>query len=151
MKIMLTLFFMYVFSSLIFTQEIKNVIFEPKGEEVWIYYDLLGEDDDYEITIFLRRENIQIYKIALTNITGDVGDVKPGTNKKIIWKIDKQYPAGLDGEDFYFVIEANEKGKTWYYYVGGAVVAGVAAILTLSGKSDESKPEVKFADPPTRP
>jgi hypothetical protein len=68
---------------------IKKV--ELAGEQVIVHYDLedSNPNNEYLINLYTSKDN---YFAALTKVSGDVGmDVKPGVDKKIVWKIRDEY------------------------------------------------------------
>jgi hypothetical protein len=80
-SILLSIFFV----SNLFSQEIKNVDFTIKEDQILIKYDLLNcpSDTKYDLNIFfVKKDGSQIKPITLT---GDVLNVLPGENKQIIW------------------------------------------------------------------
>jgi hypothetical protein len=122
---------------------IENVRFETSADLVKIYYDLNAPVDQvHDVRITLRRESDITFSYRPLNITGDVGTIVfPGQKRRIVWEILKEYPDGLQGDDFYFVIEAEyvepEGTSPWLWIGGGAaVVGGVVLLLSLGGKDD---------------
>ena len=132
---------------------LSNMYFEAKDNEVIIYYDLYGDkEDEYEVEIFLKSEIDLLFKTKPINISGDIGEgYFVGKSRKILWEDTRDLAASLDGDDFYFEINATRlSGIPWYYYVGGtALVGGVAAILVIKKDGGESKTPIK--EPPDRP
>jgi len=71
------------------TVVIKKV--ELAGENVIVHYELedSNPNNEYLINLYSSKDN---YFAALTKVSGDVGaEVKPGTNKRIVWKIRDEY------------------------------------------------------------
>ncbi len=139
---------------------VENVRFEKSGELVYIYYDLNAPIDKvHEVRLYLRRESELSFLYRPMNITGDVGTIViPGQGRRIVWDITKEFPDGLAGNDYYFVVEAEfmePEGKTPWLWIGGgaALVGGVVALLIFGGSDDEKPPPVVtgFPDPPGRP
>lgn len=141
------------------TQELKNLSFEVEGDNVKIYYELIGDvESEYEIEVILKRTGDPSFVLIPKELTGDVGEGKfAGGKRKIIWKLKPDEKVRLEGEDFYFSITASKievtAGIPWYYYVGGAVVGGVIAVITLIGGGEDEKPPTttEFPSPPGRP
>ena len=79
----------------------------------------------------------------------------PGRSRTIIWEISKDFPQGLDDEQYSIELQVEEEGGglAWYYYVGAAVVAGsAAAFLAGSSSSDGgTTPATILIGPPGRP
>ena len=136
---------------------VKNSYFEPQGDNIVIYYDLEADpEEEYEVKLFLLRESENKFIYAPQYVSGDIGEGKfAGEKKKIIWNIQKEFPEGLEGEDFYFEIKADEVSSSLIYYVGGAIVAvGAAVAVILGGGGDDTEaptPDVTRASPPGRP
>jgi hypothetical protein len=87
------------------------------------------------------------------NVEGDVGvGFFAGPGRQIIWSYKKDYPAGFQGEGYFFEVRVKSASgdNSWLYYTIGAtaVVGGVIAIL-LATKEAASVKELPF--PPGRP
>lgn len=139
---------------------IDNVRFEATADLIKIYYDLNAPVDVvHDVRITLRRESDITFTYRPLNITGDVGTIVfPGQRRRVVWEILKEFPDGLQGDDFYFVIEAEHvepEGTTPWLWIGGgaAVVGGVVLLLSLGGKEEPPIPPTPnvFPQPPTRP
>jgi hypothetical protein len=140
---------------------IENVRFEATTDLVKIYYDLNAPVDKvHDVRITLRREGDITFTYRPLNITGDVGTIVfPGQKRRIVWEILKEFPDGLPGNDFYFVVEAEyvePEGNTPWLLIGGgaALVGGVVLLLTVGGKNNgggETPPAPVFPQPPSRP
>lgn len=77
------------FSALAQTVSIKKV--ELAGDKVLVYFDLDDSNTSHEfsLNLYASRDN---FTVPLSKVTGDVGsEVKPGSNKKIEWKITEEY------------------------------------------------------------
>jgi uncharacterized membrane-anchored protein YitT (DUF2179 family) len=138
---------------------VKNVHFSTSDNKVWIFYDLQGEKKTtYQIQLLASTNGGKTYTISPTNVTGDIGrDVKAGKNKEIIWHIMEDYPDGLQGSDFQFLIKAHKEIPAInhqllkYAAIGVAAIGvGVALILLLNG-SNSSGGSGGFPLPPPRP
>jgi hypothetical protein len=139
---------------------VTNVRFELSGVIVRVEYDLGGAADRvYRISLYIRRENDPMFQYRPVNVAGDIGQVVfPGEKKKVTWEITKEFPVGLEGDDYYFVVQAEktpEESSDTLWWVGGgaAVVGGVVAIILLSKGSGGSTPPAasQFPYPPGRP
>lgn len=144
-----------------YPQERISTTFEasPDGK-IFIYYQLNGDPEkEYDISVVLKRTSVPSFELTPSDLSGNVGKGKygDGTKKTIIWNLKPEEKAILNGEDFYFVVNADEiksgGGIPWYVYVGGAAVAGgVAAVLLLNKKSDNGTTTTEsFPTPPGRP
>ena len=144
-----------------YSQERISTTFEasPDGK-IFIYYQLNGNPDrEYDISVVLKRTSVPSFELKPSDLSGNVGRGKygDGSKKTIIWTLKPEEQAILNGEDFYFVVNADEVesggGIPWYVYVGGAaLVGGTAAVLLLNKKSDNTTTTgTDFPLPPARP
>jgi len=140
---------------------LDNVHFEVAGDLVRIYYDLNAPlEQVHAVRVVLYRESDPAFAYRPVNLTGDVGTIVfPGAKRRIIWEFTKEFPEGLNGNDYYFVVEAEglepESSNLWWWVGGGAAVAaGVVVLLVAGGKSTGQvviPPTVTFPVPPGRP
>lgn len=132
---------------------LTNIYFEAYDNEVIVYYDLSGDkEDEYEVEVFLKSEMDPFFRVKPTHVTGDIGEgYFVGKERKVVWQYTRDFAAPLDGDDFYFEVTATKLGGIpWYYYVGGAGLAGgLAAILLI--KKDEGTTRTPIKEPPDRP
>ena len=68
-----------------FGQTFENIRTQKDEDKIIIVYDLVSIDQGSKVnvSVFSSLDN---YILPLTNVTGDVGTVFPGPNKRIIWK-----------------------------------------------------------------
>jgi hypothetical protein len=139
---------------------VDNVHFEVAGDIVRIYYDLNAPMDlVHAVRIALYRESDATFIYRPVNLTGDVGTIVfPGQKRRIIWEFTKEFPDGLSGTDYYFVVEAEaaqkESSDLWWWIGGGAAGVGalIGLIVLLSPGGDTVVPPVNgFPVPPGRP
>jgi len=137
---------------------VRNVRFEINGELVRIYYDLSGSPDKlYRVSVTLRKQSDPTFSAVPVHVSGDLGGiVLPGDKRRVTWDFLKDFPGGLQGDDYYFVVEveapASEGLSTWWWVGGGAVVVGgVIAILAKGGSTNPPQPSPQFPTPPSRP
>ena len=131
----------------------------PDGK-IFIYYQLNGDPEkEYDISVVLKRTSVPSFELTPSDLSGNIGKGKfgDGSKKTIIWTLKPEEKSILNGEDFYFVVNAEEVksggGIPWYVYVGGAaLVGGTAAVLLLNKKSDNTTTTSdNFPTPPGRP
>lgn len=139
-----------------FAQEITNVTFEAQQDKIIIYYDLAGDkDQEYEVSLVLRREEYTGFVFIPRSIEGDAGKGKfAGTKRKIVWTAARDYRIDPELDDYYFEVKVKEisGGIPWYYYVGAAVLGGGAAAALLLGKDNETTEDRQpIGPPPVRP
>ncbi|MBL1213640.1 MAG: hypothetical protein HND52_09815 [Ignavibacteriae bacterium] len=143
-------------SKIILAQEKIDITFESKEDKIFIYYTLDANlNDEYEISVVLKRTSIPSFEYVPEDVTGDIGTGKyAGSQKTIIWQVSESEMEMFDGDDFYFEIDAvkieDGGGIPWYVWVGGIAAGGVAAVVVLLGGDDEAE-STEFAKPPARP
>jgi len=136
---------------------VENVRYEVFEEKIDVYYDLMGPaNEEYEVTLSLRRESDKALTYTPKALVGDVGIGRfAGKDRKISWEIQKEFPKGLEGSDYYFVVDAKliSKGASPLLWIGAAVAlgGGAAAYFLLTKKTETAKPEAGFPEPPGRP
>ena len=108
---------------------IKNVHFRTNDNNVFIYYNLLGKSTQkYKIQLLASINGGSSYTVNPTNITGDVGKgISPGKNKKIEWNLMEDYPNGLRGTKFQFLVKAHKEKNFTNTFVKYALI-GIIAI-----------------------
>jgi hypothetical protein len=160
-SIFITIIFFLFISKISYSQQNINATFEASPEgKIFIYYQLNGDPEkEYDIGVVLKRTSVPSFALVPEDLSGNVGRGKygDGTKKTIIWTLKPSEKAILNGEDFYFVVNAQEVkngggGIPWYVYVGGAALAGGAAAFLLTKKSDNTTTTTtNFPAPPGRP
>ena len=121
-------------------EEVENVRFEQVGDDVHIYYDLRGDADKYNVTVRGSSDGGRNYRLPMKTVSGDVGkDVRPGSNKKIIWNALKD--AGeLEGDEFVFEVEAvSGPGKSFTNTIGMKFMLIPAGSFMTGSPSSEPK------------
>jgi hypothetical protein len=102
----------------------------------------------------MKRDNDPSFEAEPITVEGDIGEgYFSGTNREIRWYYRRDYPAGFEGEGYYFEIHVKQLGKQskWLYYTVGAaaVVGGVVAFLV--SKNQDELPPGGIPLPPGRP
>lgn len=144
-------------TNIIFSQDVRisNTEYRVNEENIIIIYDLKGDlDETYLIECFLMRETQPNFKHKLRYADGDIGTGKfIGNQKSIRWNYKKEFPLGLTGSDFYFLVTVDEisSGFAWYYYAGAAALGGAAAAFLFRGNKDSKTTEPVYAPFPSRP
>ncbi|MCX6132224.1 MAG: hypothetical protein NTU47_00310 [Ignavibacteriales bacterium] len=132
---------------------VKNVRFELSGKTVIVSYDLAGSlDQAYLIKVTLKRRQVPGFEYVPKSLSGDVGEGKfSGVGRKVHWDMLRDYPNGLEGDDYYFRIEATmiSQSSNLLYYVGGGVAVVGAVVYLLIHKP--SVDEGAFPQPSGRP
>lgn len=139
---------------------LSNVRFETQENQVLITYDLTGQADleDHEVSLILKRERDTSFQYipARQTVKGDIGaGWFAGYNRRIIWEMEKEFPDGLYGDDFYFEVHVNPlkpgaaRTGLWKIGAGAALVGGsVFAIKAVTGSGSGS---AALPPPPGRP
>ena len=142
---------------------VKGVRFEVREELIYVYYDLTGNvEKAHRVSVYLRRESEPSFVYRPLNVTGEIGTIVfPGEGKRITWEFTKDFPDGLQGEDYYFEVEVEAPdgggGISPLVFIGGgiAVIGGIVAIVLSGGGSDGPPPppptDTGFPPPPGRP
>lgn len=140
-------------------QERVSATFEVIEGKILIYYTIKGDvDKEYEIDIVLKRTSVPSFELTPEEMSGDVGTGKyAGTQRTVIWHIKPEEQEKLDGDDFYFEVTATEieegGGFPWLYVVGGAAIAGGAAVFLILNKDNngDGTTNTSLPTPPGRP
>ncbi len=74
-----------------FAQQVQNVVATQQGTNVMVSYDLGGSpNNSYFVKLLMSKNGGQSFGQPLQYVTGDVGNAKAGTSKKIIWNAEKE-------------------------------------------------------------
>ncbi len=139
--------------------KVTDVRFGLEGGEVHVSYNLLGEPGKtYRVGLELRKRGDPNFRFFPKAVRGDVGVGKfAGPDRRIVWAINRDFPGGLRGADFYFVVKADEvhpkEGVGFLTLVGTgvAVVAAAAAYFVLADAHSPGPLSSPFPAPPGRP
>jgi len=74
--------------------EVSNVRANSVGKrQLQIHYDVIADVDVLDITLQIYDQANEYFSIITEGVTGDIGaKVRPGVDKKIIWKSNKEIP-----------------------------------------------------------
>lgn len=135
---------------------VENVRFTQKQDTINVVYDLLSRSykTKFNVDLLLVIGEKEAYTIDSNSVTGDVGkNTLPGRNNQIKWAVLKDFPRGIQGKNFQFIVEAEAQSgakKTWLYIAAGVVAAvalgGIIAMIAGSSGGDGGLPT-----PPDRP
>ncbi len=75
--------------NLAFTQSITNVIPKLEGQKISVTYNL-QYDGLADINLFISGDGGKTFTGPLKQVSGDIGIIESGTNKKIIWDVFKE-------------------------------------------------------------
>ncbi|OGU33795.1 MAG: hypothetical protein A2068_10985 [Ignavibacteria bacterium GWB2_35_6b] len=135
---------------------VENVNYTISNGDVFVKYDLLGDSDQlYKVSVVLKSESSKDLTYTPRAVSGDIGEGHfAGKNKQIVWKIKNDFPNGLPGDDFYFVVQAEKINESSNIIMwAGIGVAAVAAAITyiIVGGNESGNPGSSFPPPPGRP
>jgi len=140
--------------------KVQNVRFDIEGTRIVVRFDLQGPlDREYNVKMLLRREGNPSFVHVPRSVLGDLGEGKfAGLSRQITWDILKEFPDGLEGDDFYFVVDVElikPTSKLIWWIGGGAAVVGGAFLLLkdtiFPPKGAATTPEGGFPRPVGRP
>lgn len=133
---------------------VENVRFELSDGKVIIYYDLIGpQNKQYEISLTVRREQVQSVQVQPKLLKGDIGKGRfAGRNRQIVWEISREVPDGLKASDYYFVVEAElvpSRGSALLWLGSGTALLGVGSVVYLL--LNKKNGDAGFPEPPGTP
>jgi len=95
-----------------FAQEFTIKEMELVNDQLVLHYDLIDTARGHTYTIFVYSSKDNFLN-PLEKISGDAGlEVKPGTNKKIVWNVKEELTATFDGE-----IEMEVRGRRYIPFI----------------------------------
>jgi len=139
------------------SDNVENVNYTVSNGRVFISYDLRGDKDQlYKVFLALRRTNDKSFAYIPKTVSGDIGEGHfAGINKGIVWEIKNDFPDGISGEDFYFIVQAEkvESGSNILMWAGIGVAAVAAAVtyIIVGGSKGTNSSNSSFPPPPGRP
>ncbi len=94
--------------TMVYSQQLENLSFEQRNNKVFIYYDLLAEQDmKFTVEVACSNNGGKNYPIGMFALEGHVGtDISPGRKKTIVWDVLKDRN-NLNGDRFVFKVTAN--------------------------------------------
>ena len=122
-----------------FSVAVKSV--EQVGEQIVISYDLDGPSNNfYTVNLQVSEDGGETHGPFLKEVAGDIGNVKPGKNKKVTWNVlnERRKLVG-DSIRFKIVVDKSEKvftTLTTLLTIGGVLFLGAGLILEDQAFSD---------------
>jgi hypothetical protein len=94
---------------------VENVRFEEyQPGWVSVYYDLQGDPGTYTVDLAFRPAKGEGRVVTPVSVQQDVGKgVSPGSNKRILWRLEKDYPQGFPSDQYIALVTARQPGKMW--------------------------------------
>lgn len=75
-------------------QKIERVRFFQEGQEVLVFYDLIGSSTNtYSVSLYYSWDRGRTFQGPLIKVRGDYGDVRPSINREIIWSPMQEVPS----------------------------------------------------------
>lgn len=138
--------------------EVTDVRFTVSGMTVVVEYDLKGDPaTKYAVSLVLRKRSDPSFRYLPQTLSGDVGLGRyAGNDRRIEWDVSREFPQGLQGTGYYFVVNAEEVGSNHSTGILGWIGAGavaVAAVVTYAivmHNHGPTSPE-SYPAPPGRP
>ena len=116
--------------------EVTNVSFKSDGNVVTIKYDLEGKrNKKHKTSLKLSNDGGKTFSIQPKTLTGDVGkNIYTGKNKEVTWNFAKDFPNGLEGDNYVFAVDAQlQKRALWPYFLAGVPIIGGAVYFITKG------------------
>ena len=140
------------------TLDVENVRFTQNADaKVVVQYDLLGKaSEEYTVilSVFIPESRKKI-PLSTRSLTGDVGQaVRPGRGLEIEWDLKRDFPNGLEGDGFRFIIDAyvmQKKASKWPWIAAGVAAIGGTALLLSGASSSGAGNNADLPAPPTLP
>jgi hypothetical protein len=135
---------------------INGARLEMTREGLKIIYNLSGNPkNSYEVKVRLRKHGSESFVYEPRQLSGDVGEgAFVGSGRTILWKIKEEFPGGIDTEDLYVELSAEEVGGSgwiWWTLGGATLIGGGAAYYFLVAKPAQETPSETLPPPPIRP
>jgi len=106
-------------------QTFENIRTQKDEDKIIIIYDLFSTDPGSKVVVSIFS-SLDDYKVPLNNVSGDVGTVLPGPNKRIIWQVGNAIANDYQGILFRFESEST---------VGWKIISTTPKVM-IRGKSN---------------
>jgi len=113
MRVLLMVIAVVCFTSHAHALELKNITAGQENNTAYLKFDIANMPGERfaDVVVEIEIDGNKIDSASLT-LAGDVGSSIPvGKNKKIVWKILKDMPAGFEGEIVWYVDVKQDKKK----------------------------------------
>ena len=111
--------------------EVKNIVIQKVENRLLFTYDLEGEEDVATVSVYVTVGD-KTYPDKSLRLEGDLGKVRPGRNRRVVWYVLKDFPGGVN-QPVSVEISAglpsiiNNIGMTFLLLPAGSVVMGSPA------------------------
>jgi hypothetical protein len=137
---------------------VTKVHFAVSGLRVTVSYDLQGDPSaTYDVSVVLRSRSDPAFGYEPKALSGDIGVGKyAGPGKEIVWDMGKEFPQGMHGSGYYFVVDArrvsagNSTGILTWLGAGAVAVAAVITFAIVTRNGGPTSP-ASYPNPPGRP
>ncbi len=148
----------YAFGDAASGGKVTDVRFSVSGLRVIIEYDLQGDPNaEYSVAVELRNRADPSFRYSPKALRGDIGLGKyAGNNRKIVWNMSREFPQGLQGTGYYFVVSVDEvkpassTGILAWIGAGAVAVAAVVTYVVVMHNGGPTSP-ASYPSPPGRP
>lgn len=138
--------------------EVTDVRFTVSGLTVIVEYDLQGDSAaKYAVSLMLRKRSDPSFRYSPKALSGDVGLGRyAGSDRKIVWDMSREFPQGLQGTGYYFVVNAEQveshhsTGILGWIGAGAVAVAAVVTYAIVMHNGGPTSPAT-YPAPPGRP
>lgn len=120
---------------------VVNAQLAREGDRLVLEYDLVGDEEAYEVALQLSTNAGQTYEPLPETVAGAVGDeVAPGRDLQVVWSALEDFPEGFAGSGNRLRLAVEPAGGGGLYWVLGSVLTAgaggaAAAVLGLFGGS----------------
>ncbi len=155
-------FFLFIPIRALYSQAlaVDNVRFvQQANSRVTVTYDLVGDPaQKYNVALSLYLpDSKNTVALKQKNLEGATGkNVGAGRGQEIVWDLLKEYPRGLNGDGYVFVVDAfmqQKGGSKTTLILGGlaAAAGGTAYYLTTKDDKKKTTTEPDLPGPPRPP
>jgi formylglycine-generating enzyme required for sulfatase activity len=111
--------------------EVKNIVIQKVENRLLFTYDLEGEEDVATVSVYVTVGD-KTYPAKSLRLEGDLGKVRPGRNRRIVWYVLNDFPGGVNQPVSVEIFTGLQKiinniGMTFLLLPAGSVVMGSPA------------------------
>ncbi len=74
--------------------EVKNIVIQKVDNRLLFTYDLEGEENTARVSVYVTVGD-KTYPAKNLHLEGDLGEVRPGRNRRVIWHVLSDFPGGV--------------------------------------------------------
>jgi len=111
--------------------EVKNIVIQKVENRLLFTYDLEGEEDVAIVSVYVTVGD-KTYPAKSLRLEGDLGKVRPGRNRRVVWYVLSDFPGGVYQPVSVEIFTGLQKiinniGMTFLLLPAGSVVMGSPA------------------------